>query len=168
MLHATPSRSADRAARIVPPAASINAPAIFSEYGVSSCASSKSSSVPDRRRVIHLRSCTSSRSSCEAGSGVTKSPAPQSPRPATGPHNLEFPRGKHVRAQVQIVVLVIDQFEWKHARHSPSQPSENRSAAQTSSIRRAPSLATRLPKCCCDMVTALCKFTTERCCMPSS
>ena len=38
-------------------------------------------------------------------------------------------------------------------------PGENRNAAQTSRIRSSVRLTRRLPRRCCEMVTALCRFT---------
>jgi hypothetical protein len=49
-----------------------------------------------------------------------------------------------------------------------SHPNENRSAAQTCSMRRLFKLVTRLPRRSCEIVTAFCKFTAHRLFIPSS
>jgi hypothetical protein len=49
-----------------------------------------------------------------------------------------------------------------------SQPSEKRKAAQISAIRDTPSRATRFPKRCWEIVTALWRFTAQSAFIPSS
>ena len=51
---------------------------------------------------------------------------------------------------------------------TPSQPTEKRSAAQISRIRRELNWASHLPSRCCDTVTALCRFTAHGAVMPTS
>jgi len=55
----------------------------------------------------------------------------------------------------------------EYAAHQ-AHPTENRSAAQTCRIRSLLKLVTRLPRRCCGIVTALCRFTAHRPFIPSS